>query len=105
MGLFWSMEPSPSGPRDIRMVQRNVEQPLLYHLSVYRGHLSLHDLHVQPQPSRQPVAMTTLQRLVKGAEVRRLPVTEGSVRGTLFLPPGSDGLFNTLEETSSEDAS
>ena len=93
MGLFWSMQPSPSGPHAIRMVQRSVERPLLYHLSVYLGYLSLHDLHVQPESSRrQPVAMTTLQRFVKGPEVRRLPVKAGSVRGTLFLPPGSGGL-------------
>ncbi|XP_070184455.1 acyl-coenzyme A thioesterase 2, mitochondrial-like [Littorina saxatilis] len=87
MGLFWSMEASPAGPRNIRMVQRNVERPLPYHLFVYLGHLSLSDLHVT-QPSPRPLAITTQQRLVKGAEVRRLPIKEGCVRGTLFLPPG-----------------
>ncbi|XP_076464426.1 bile acid-CoA:amino acid N-acyltransferase-like isoform X2 [Babylonia areolata] len=49
MGLFWSLAPCPSGPRNIRMVVKNVEDPILYTLSVYLDHCSLHDLVAKRQ--------------------------------------------------------
>ncbi|KAK7477467.1 hypothetical protein BaRGS_00031291 [Batillaria attramentaria] len=87
MGLFWSLCPDPSGPQNIRMVLKNVEQPCLYTLSVYLGHIGLNDLHTS-QVTHQPVSVTTITRLKKAADVRRIPIKEGNVRGTLFLPPG-----------------
>lgn len=87
MGLFWSLKPSPAGAQNIRMVVRNGDEPALYTLSVYQGHFSLSDL-VIAETAPEPVYRTTVTRLKKSADVRRIPVKEGSVRGTLFLPPG-----------------
>ncbi|KAK7477483.1 hypothetical protein BaRGS_00031307 [Batillaria attramentaria] len=87
MGLFSSMQPSPAGPRNIRMVLKNVDNPCLYTLSVYSGHLTLSDLHTSHM-THPPLSVTTIPRLAKALDVRRVPVREGRVRGTLFLPPG-----------------
>ncbi|KAK7104525.1 bile acid-CoA:amino acid N-acyltransferase-like isoform X2 [Littorina saxatilis] len=87
MGPFWSLKPSPAGPQNIRMVVRNGDEPVLYNLSVYLGHLSLREL-VATDTQVKPVYTTTVTRLKKSADVRRIPVREGNVRGILFLPPG-----------------
>lgn len=94
MGLFWSLRPAPSGPQNIRMVVKNVDQPCLYTLSVYPGHLKLNDLEESKSKINtggvtcKPLSVTTVTRLKKAADVRKIPVREGGVRGTLFLPPG-----------------
>jgi hypothetical protein len=36
----------------------------------------------------QPVATLTVDRHVMAPGVRRIPLREGNLRGTLFLPPG-----------------
>ena len=87
MGLFWSMKPCPSGPQNIRMVVKNVELPVLYKLSVYLGHLGLDELHVD-SAQHQPFSTLHVEWVVKPADVRRIPVKDGTVRGMLFLPPG-----------------
>ncbi|XP_070181668.1 acyl-coenzyme A thioesterase 1-like isoform X2 [Littorina saxatilis] len=87
MGLFWSMQPCPSGPQNIRMVVKNVERPVLYKLSVYLGHLPLSDLHMN-NIQHKPLSALEVERVVMPSNVRRIPVKEGTVRGTLFLPPG-----------------
>lgn len=95
MGLFWSLCADPSGPQNIRMVLKNVEQPCLYTLSVYPGHLTLDDLHTRGEKPL-PLATATITRLKKAADVRRVPVKEGGVRGTLFLPPGKTQVPGTF---------
>ncbi|KAK7104520.1 acyl-coenzyme A thioesterase 5-like [Littorina saxatilis] len=91
MGLFWSMQPCPSGPQNIRMVVKNVDRPVLYKLSVYMGHLPLSDLHIK-NTQHEPLSALEVERVVMPSNARRIPVREGTVRGTLFLPPG-DGPF------------
>lgn len=96
MGLFWSLKPSPAGAQNIRMVVRNGDEPVLYTLSIYLGHFSLSDL-VIAETAPEPVYRTTVTRLKKSADVRRIPVKEGSVRGTLFLPPGKSCLNGSVK--------
>ena len=93
MGLFWSMVPDPSGPRNMRMVVKNVERPVLYTLSVFLGHLTLHDLCTDSGSSLHPLSSATVERVVIGEGVQRIPVKEGTVRGMFFLPPGWSILF------------
>ncbi|KAL8586299.1 hypothetical protein ACOMHN_058679 [Nucella lapillus] len=87
MGLFWSMAGNPFGPKNSRMVIRNVEKPVSYKLSVYQDHLSLEDLFKDSLPQGQ-LASRTLERQVLQTGVRRIPVQEGKLRGVIFLPPG-----------------
>ncbi|XP_001375739.4 acyl-coenzyme A thioesterase 1 [Monodelphis domestica] len=77
MGLFWALQPQKPY---WRLVKRNVETPFRVDLEVYEGH--------DPQPTKL-LAQVAHERSFLGPGVRRIPVREGSVRGTLFLPPGS----------------
>ncbi|XP_072341712.1 acyl-coenzyme A thioesterase 1-like [Scyliorhinus torazame] len=84
MGLVWSL--SPHTPFT-RLVKRDVaSSPLSLHIEVFDGHWSLEQL------PRQPLATSTNQRWFMKKGVSRIPVRDGRVRGTLFIPPG-DGPF------------
>ncbi|XP_048218562.1 acyl-coenzyme A thioesterase 6 [Perognathus longimembris pacificus] len=89
MGLLWAMQPD----RPFwRLVKRDVQTPLQVELEV------LDDPEPQePQESAGPEGGRVLARAVHerhfmAAGVRRVPVREGRVRATLFLPPG-EGRF------------
>ncbi|XP_074146172.1 acyl-coenzyme A thioesterase 1-like [Sminthopsis crassicaudata] len=77
MGLFWSMRPEKSYRR---LVKRDVQTPFRVDLEVYEGH--------DPQPTKL-LAQAVHERGFLRPGVKRIPVREGSLRATLFLPPGS----------------
>ncbi|XP_076464834.1 acyl-coenzyme A amino acid N-acyltransferase 1-like [Babylonia areolata] len=100
MGPFWSLSPCPSGPQNVRMVVKNGEDPVLYTLSLYLGHWSVEDLVVN-ETTQKPLYSTTVTRLKKSADVRRIPVKEGGVRGVMFLPPGDGRHPGVIDMTGS----
>lgn len=76
MGLLWAMEPE----RPFwRLVKRDVQTPFVVELEVLDGH--------EPDGGRQ-LARAVHERHFMAPGVRRVPVREGRVRATLFLPPG-----------------
>ncbi|XP_074091864.1 acyl-coenzyme A thioesterase 5-like isoform X1 [Macrotis lagotis] len=77
MGLFWSLQPEKPF---WRLVKRDVQTPFLVDLEVYEGH--------DPRPTRL-LARVVHERGFLGPGVKRIPVREGSLRATLFLPPGA----------------
>ncbi|XP_068948234.1 acyl-coenzyme A thioesterase 1-like [Petaurus breviceps papuanus] len=77
MGLFWSMKPDKPY---WRLVKRDVQTPFVVNVEVYEGH--------DPQ-STKLLAQVVHERSFLRPGVKRIRVREGSVRGTLFLPPGS----------------
>ncbi|GAB1297610.1 Acyl-coenzyme A thioesterase 2, mitochondrial [Apodemus speciosus] len=75
MGLLWAMEPE----RPFwRLVKRDVQTPFVVELEVLDGH--------EPDGGRQ-LARAEQERHFMAPGVRRVPVREGRVRATLFLPP------------------
>ncbi|XP_031213591.1 acyl-coenzyme A thioesterase 2, mitochondrial-like [Mastomys coucha] len=75
MGLLWAMEPE----RPFwRLVKRDVQTPSVVELEVLDGH--------EPDSGRL-LARAVHERHFMAAGVRRVPVREGRVRATLFLPP------------------
>uniref|UniRef100_A0A1Y7VML8 Predicted gene, 49366 n=1 Tax=Mus musculus TaxID=10090 RepID=A0A1Y7VML8_MOUSE len=77
MGLLWAMEPD----RPFwRLIKRDVQTPFLVELEVLDGH--------EPDGGRR-LARTVHERHFMAPGVRRVPVREGRVRATLFLPPGT----------------
>nr|XP_005284635.1 acyl-coenzyme A thioesterase 1 isoform X1 [Chrysemys picta bellii] len=80
MGLFWSLQPQKPFRR---LVKRDVESPFCLELEVFEGH--------GPLPSRL-LARGAHERGFLRDGVRRIPVREGRIRATLFLPP-EDGPF------------
>ncbi|XP_026635835.1 dynein light chain 1, axonemal isoform X2 [Microtus ochrogaster] len=76
MGLLWAMEPD----RPFwRLIKRDVQTPFVVELEVLDGH-ELDDGRL--------LARAVHERHFMAPGVRRVPVREGRVRATLFLPPG-----------------
>uniref|UniRef100_A0A8C8T5N4 Acyl-coenzyme A thioesterase 1-like n=1 Tax=Peromyscus maniculatus bairdii TaxID=230844 RepID=A0A8C8T5N4_PERMB len=77
MGLLWALEPE----RPLwRLVKRDVRTPFVVELEVLDGH--------EPDGG-QLLARAVHERHFMAPGVRRVPVREGRVRATLFLPPGN----------------
>ncbi|KAL6092499.1 hypothetical protein STEG23_034189 [Scotinomys teguina] len=77
MGLLWAMEPE----RPLwRLLKRDVQTPFVVELEVLDGH--------EPDGGRL-LARAVHERHFMAPGVRRVPVREGRVRATLFLPPGA----------------
>uniref|UniRef100_A0A8C8R4X1 Acyl-coenzyme A thioesterase 1 n=1 Tax=Pelusios castaneus TaxID=367368 RepID=A0A8C8R4X1_9SAUR len=80
MGLLWALQPQKPFRR---LVKRDVQSPFRLELEVFEGH--------GPLPSRL-LAQGVHERGFLRDGVKRIPVREGRIRATLFLPPG-DGPF------------
>ena len=85
MGLFWSLQAAPGQKRGLRLLKRNVLQPLVVELSVLPGHWTA-DLHTVNHQQR--LACQAINRLYAARDVVAFDVRAGSVRGRLYLPPG-----------------
>ena len=86
MGLLWSMKPAPGQRKGIKLMKSNVTKP-------YNIVLSCFDDHVAPsESSLKRLSRATFQKWHMAEGVKRIPVREGRIRGTLFIPPG-DGPF------------
>ncbi|NXO22563.1 ACOT1 thioesterase, partial [Cisticola juncidis] len=77
MGLLWALQPQKPF---WRLVKRDVQSPFLLQLEVFEGH--------GESPGRL-LAQAQHERAFLRDGVRRVPVREGRIRATLFLPPGS----------------
>ena len=89
MGLLWSMKLSPGQRKGIRLLKKDVTKPYIVNLDVFDGHLGLGG---EQESVGEPLTSATFEKSYMKAGVRRIPVREGRVRGTLFLPPG-EGSF------------
>lgn len=74
-----SVNSSPSSPR---MRKMNVLTPMEVTISVYRGHLT------EGFVDQVLLAAVVVERWYMAPGVRRVPVTEGGLTATLFLPSG-----------------
>ncbi|XP_078315855.1 acyl-coenzyme A thioesterase 1-like isoform X3 [Crassostrea virginica] len=85
MGLFWSMKPEPSCRQNVRFLKQDITTPIVVTFSVLEGHHSWENLF---DPPPKPLAMLDVLRWYRHPRVRRETVTEGNIRGALFIPPG-----------------
>lgn len=76
MGLLWALQPRKPF---WRLVKKDVQTPFRLQLEVLEGHGT---------PPGQLLAQAEHERLFLREGVRRVPVREGRIRATLFLPPG-----------------
>ncbi|XP_035498811.1 peroxisomal succinyl-coenzyme A thioesterase isoform X1 [Scophthalmus maximus] len=82
MGLLWSLRPVPGSKTGLRMRKMNVQTPMEVTLSVYQGHMT------EGFVDQVPLASVLVERWYIAPGIRRIPVTEGGLTATLFLPPG-----------------
>ncbi|NXA44451.1 ACOT5 thioesterase, partial [Nothocercus julius] len=76
MGLLWALQPQKPF---WCMVKRDVQTPLRLLLEVFEGH---------GPPLGRLLAQAQHERIFLRDGVQRVPVREGRIRATLFLPPG-----------------
>ncbi|XP_052791438.1 acyl-coenzyme A amino acid N-acyltransferase 1-like [Mya arenaria] len=99
MGLFWSMKAAPGQPYGLRLVVANASLPLLSDVAVFPGHLSLEQTYTD---DASPLCTKIIRRWYMGKGVKKIPVSSGRLRGTLFLPqgrgpfPGVIDMFGTM---------
>ncbi|XP_026222374.1 peroxisomal succinyl-coenzyme A thioesterase-like [Anabas testudineus] len=86
MGLLWSLRPVPGSKPGLRMRKMNVQTPMEVTVSVYQGH------QTEGFVDQVPLATAVVERWYMAPGVRRIPITEGGLTATLFLPSAS-GLF------------
>ncbi|XP_042862615.1 acyl-coenzyme A thioesterase 1-like isoform X1 [Penaeus japonicus] len=80
-GLLTTLAPAPHEFPLLRLYRRDPQLPWKITVKVVEGH--------QPLGSQQEaVSEVHLERHLMGRGVRRVPLREGRVRATLFLPPG-----------------
>ncbi|XP_034390282.1 peroxisomal succinyl-coenzyme A thioesterase-like [Cyclopterus lumpus] len=82
MGLMWSLRPVPGSKSGLRMRKMNVQTPMEVTISVYQGHLT------EGFVDQVPLAAVVVERWYMAPGVRRIPITEGGLTATLFLPSG-----------------
>lgn len=89
MGIFWSMVPCKGQMDGIRLMKKDVDTPFRTTVNVHSGHVSREELDGSP-----PVLCSTvIDRWYRDEGVKKLEVSEGRVRGTLFLPAGILGVI------------
>uniref|UniRef100_A0A3B3CIG0 Acyl-CoA thioesterase 19 n=1 Tax=Oryzias melastigma TaxID=30732 RepID=A0A3B3CIG0_ORYME len=82
MGLLWSLKPVPGSKPGLRMRKKDVQTPMVVAISVFNGH------HSEAFVDQVSLASWVVERWYMAPGVRRIPVTEQQLTGTLFLPPG-----------------
>ena len=74
MGLIWSMLPAAKSVQTYTAIRDLGPQPIEFHLL----------------RKNQPVASAQLEQVTLADGVRRLPVSDGGLRGVFLVPPGSE---------------
>lgn len=83
-GPLWSLEPRTPLRR---LLKKDVRSPLLLRFSLHQAH----------DPPGALLAAAAQERSFMGEGVTRVPVREGRVRGSLFLPPGPGPFPGVIE--------
>ena len=82
MGLLWSMKPAPGQRKGIRLMKSDVTKPYNIVLNCFNDHVTPNE------SSLKPLSSVIFQKWYMAEGVKRIPVREGRIRGTLFIPPG-----------------
>ncbi|XP_053331018.1 acyl-coenzyme A thioesterase 1-like [Spea bombifrons] len=83
-GLLWALEPRTPLRR---LLRKNVQSPQRVDFLLYENH----------EPRGKLLATAAQERGFMGEGVRRIPVREGRVRASLFLPPGTGPFPGVIE--------
>ncbi|KAK5927447.1 hypothetical protein CgunFtcFv8_012605 [Champsocephalus gunnari] len=82
MGLLSNLRPVPGSKTGLRWRKMNVQTPMGVTISVYQGHQTEGFL------DQVLLASVVVERWYMAPGVRRVPITEGGLTATLFLPSG-----------------
>ena len=79
-----------SFPSSLRMRKVNVQTPMEIRISVYQGH------RTEGFTAQEPLAGVLVERWYMAPGVQRVPITEGGLTATLFLPSGRTRVWRTV---------
>uniref|UniRef100_A0A8C4EV64 Acyl-CoA thioester hydrolase/bile acid-CoA amino acid N-acetyltransferase domain-containing protein n=1 Tax=Dicentrarchus labrax TaxID=13489 RepID=A0A8C4EV64_DICLA len=96
MGLLWSLRPVPGSKPGLRY-GKNVQTPMEVTISVYQGY------RTQGFVDQVPLAGVVVERWYMAPGVRRVPITEGGLTATLFLPSGPGSFPGLLDLSGGEE--
>ncbi|XP_060759118.1 acyl-coenzyme A thioesterase 1-like isoform X1 [Neoarius graeffei] len=91
MALMWSLRPVQGSRAGLRLQKQDVLSPMIFHISVYNGHIS------QDFNQLTPLVTSVIERWYMAPGVQRVHVREKGVRGTLFIPPGPSPFPGVLD--------
>ena len=82
---------APGQKKGLRLAKKDVTKPYVIQLNCFNGHLSPEEGFVNSlkRTDLQPIVSSSLEKTYIADGVQKIPVREGRVRGTLFLPPGN----------------
>ena len=86
MGLFWSYIPAKGQNIYHRMIKTDVMNPYDVTLSVWDRRMNAEDFDKEGQPTSESLCQYHLQRCYMKDGVKRIEMSEGRLKGTLFLP-------------------
>lgn len=92
MGFLWGMTQTPGQRKGLRLMKKDVTKPYTIQLNCFDGHLTCPEdgfVNGLGKNSLQPMTSISMEKWYIGDGVQRIPVREGRVRGTLFIPPGN----------------
>lgn len=97
IGVFWSLRPEPGQQLGSRLVKRNVETPLVFRFYLLLGHINPRQFLKESFMATNTVSECTCQRWYLKPGVKRVPVEDGELKGTLFIPKGMLNLYSLCE--------
>ena len=83
MGLFSCMRPSLGQRQGIRYSKKDITKPLVCTLSLHHKHLDRSTLQHDV-----PITRTDIHRWYLAANVERIVIRQGNIRGSLLKPKG-----------------
>ena len=91
IGFLWSITQAPGQRKGLQLSKKDVTKPYNIQLNCFDGHLSPEEgfVNVLKKNNLQPIAISSLEKSCMGDGVKRIPVRERRLHGTLFLPPGN----------------
>ncbi|MES9883692.1 MAG: acyl-CoA thioesterase/BAAT N-terminal domain-containing protein [Sedimenticola sp.] len=84
MGLIWSIHSGGGRGNGMRLVKKDVTSPMVYNLKLFNG-----VIEDTASVEGQHITETTVDRCYMRDGVRRIPVKDGKLRGTIFIPEGN----------------
>ncbi|XP_046359096.2 bile acid-CoA:amino acid N-acyltransferase-like [Haliotis rufescens] len=87
MGLFWAMVPSAKHRKATRLLKKDVTVPYDITISAHLNHVHLQSIQ-STSNSSGVMATTQVKRWYLGEGVRRVPLRDERLRGTMFIPSG-----------------
>ena len=89
MGLFWSIKSVDDV--NVRFFKKDVTTPMDFHIKAFTGNIT--DGNKAPN---EPLVQGLVQRRFMKPGVKRIPINNGKVHGTIFIPKGTAKTWNSF---------